>query len=230
MDSEPENLRFFKIKIKDLDTFKGLIISDFHLGKFNDLLVEENLLINDLKQLVKEVNPTHIFILGDIINFTESCVDEWYFNFFKMLENNFNLPIYIIPGNHDRLSKPSCCFSRYKSDKLLKCIDTEFLEIQFNDNFSVFFVHDAKYDSNIYGMLPLKDWMNKIRSWDHGKNIKKDDVLIFGHTHSNFDDDEDKNYAIGPFSVSLKGTSYGVIFYNDKFHFQHFTSFLPEKA
>ena len=37
MDSEPENLRFFKIKIKDLCTFKGLIISDFHLGKFNDL-------------------------------------------------------------------------------------------------------------------------------------------------------------------------------------------------
>lgn len=230
MTLEPDSLRFDKANINNLDQFKGLIVTDFHLGKLNELSYEENILINNLKQLVEVVNPSHIFILGDLIQYSESCTDKNYFDFFKMLENNFPLPIYIIPGNHDRYPQLNNCFSRYKSDKQLKCIDTDFLEIKFNEKFSVFLVHDAKYDSDVYGMLSIPDWMNKIRNWKCCKNkIKNDDVLIFGHTHSNFDDDESKNHAIGPFSVSLNGSSYAVISYGDKFHFQHFHNFFPSE-
>lgn len=228
MSFEPESLRFNKADITNFDTFKGLIVTDFHLGKFNELENEEIKLISNLKELVKTVDPSHLFILGDLIHHSDGVNDQNYYDFFEKLENNFSLPIYIIPGNHDRHPSLNDCFNRYRSSKQLMCIDTEFLEIKFNENFSVFLVHDAKYDSDVYGMLPLADWMNKIRNWKCCKKmIKSNDVLIFGHTHANFDDEENKNHAIGPFSVSLKGSSYAVISFSDKFNFQHFHNFFP---
>lgn len=223
MSTEPESLQFFKVNIDNLESFIGLIVTDFHIGKFNDFLKEKDTLISKLKQLVNEINPTHLFILGDIINYSESSPIEWYYEFFNDFKKNILLPTYIIPGNHDRHPQFMNCFHQFNNDEHLRCIDADFLEIPFN-TFSVFLVHDAKYDSNLYGMLPIADWMNKIRNWKCcQKNIKKNDIIIFGHAHTDFDDEENKNHVIGPFSISLKGSSYCIISNIDgNFQFQHY--------
>ncbi|KAK8899195.1 hypothetical protein M9Y10_001497 [Tritrichomonas musculus] len=229
--SDSFQIRFSEIKIDNFDIFKGLIVADFHLHKTSQLQsYDEDLLIFNLRHLVKETNPTHMFILGDIIHFFFNRKDECYFSFFQKLENNFSIPIYIIPGNHDYdgFSLGKNCFGSYNNQKNVKCFDVEFLEIKFSENFSVFLGHDAHNNSFVHGNSKIISWMNKIRHFNSCKDrIKDTDVVIVGHTHEDVDDDETKNYSIAPFSVSynLDKGSYGIISFNDGFKFEHKTDF-----
>ncbi|KAK8885472.1 hypothetical protein M9Y10_040921 [Tritrichomonas musculus] len=222
-----KNPRFYRVEIDDFNIFKGLIIADFHIGQFLSIEKEKVALINCLKSLIDHEKPTHVFILGDIIHFSSERTDEWYFDFFQLLEDNFSLPICIIPGNHDYdLSPYRNCFNLYKNEKNVKCYDVEFLEIKYSDNFSLFLGHDASYNMFVHFKSPIVQWMNEIRNSKYCKSIiKKNDVVIFGHTHEDIDDDETRNYTIAPFSISLEESSYGLISFNNGFKFDHKTSF-----
>lgn len=220
--------RFYNVEINDFDNFKGLIVTDFHLGQTINLENDRKALIKNLERLVLQENPTHLFILGDIIHYSFQRVNEWYFDFFKMLENSFSFPIYIIPGNHDYEIFPDegNCFSLYANEKNVKCLDVEFLVIKYSDSFSLFLGHDVSYNRSVHTKKPIIDWMNEIRHWRSCKDkIKDTDVLIFGHTHEDIDDEETNNYTIAPFSLDLKQSSYGIISFKNGFKFEHMTNF-----
>ena len=225
MNSQP---RFYQVEVSDFNSFKGLLVADFHLGQFTTLEKDEDLIIRNLRNLLIQENPTHLFILGDIIHYSIARADEWYFDFFKLLEDNFTLPIFIIPGNHDYDLFPDIrnCFSLYKSEKNVKCLDVEFLEIKYSDDFTLFLGHDAGYNNFVHTKVPIINWMNEIRHSYYCKDIIKDtDVVIFAHTHEDIDDDETKNYTIAPFSVGLEDSSYGLISFTCGFKFEHKTKF-----
>ena len=222
--------RFKKIDIDDIIDFKGLIIADFHLYESETSFEEDDLLIKNLKLLVAKVNPTHVFVLGDIIHFLYYRSDKWYYNFFNKLESNFKIPIYIIPGNHDYSENPPFknCFDLYGCKKNVKCFEVEILEIQYSDEFSVFLGHDVGFNCSVHGKKNVIKWMNIIRNHKYcSKIIKNNDVFIVGHTHENIDDDKTKNYSIAPFSVSLgfKNGSYGIISFKKGFKFKHKNNF-----
>mgnify|MGYP006962204728 CR=1 FL=1 len=68
--------------------------------------------------------------------------------------------------------------------------------------------------------------MKEIRHSYYCKNKMKDtDVVIMAHTHEDIDDEETNNYTIGPFSMDLLRSSYGLISFSDCFKFEHKTDF-----
>ncbi|OHT09590.1 hypothetical protein TRFO_21475 [Tritrichomonas foetus] len=218
---------YFEVHIDDFETFKGLIVADFHIGCILEREESEKKIFENLQLLVEKVQPTHIFILGDIFHYNFAREDDWYFNFFDSLAQLFTCPIFIIPGNHDYTLFPvqENCFTQYKKDNNIYPIDVDLLEIQFSNEFSLFLGHDIRYNQFVHFHEFVVKWMNEIRQYCKDR-MKNSDVLIIGHTHEDIDDEETNNYTLGPFSCDLKESSYGIITFNPEFKFQHEINFI----
>ncbi len=83
------------------DTYTALFITDLHFGYSNDTIPTTDFFnwLNDLKD-INEL-PKFMICGGDISDYGQQAQQDEYKEFCRRLENEFNLKIFNIAGNHD---------------------------------------------------------------------------------------------------------------------------------
>ena len=196
---------FEEINIDINKPFKAILLSDCHLGCINPTL-SPKLFNESLNKLIEQEKPTKIFILGDLVDGTQSS--EFYQNILNLLKN-FDINFYIIGGNHDRdfinnsLIIPSNVFiNNFNSFKLIY------------NKINIFLTHDLLNNYRVrdhyafFFVLWLKNGCSNF--------ISLDDWLITAHTHTGFLNNNYRIGSIGQFSPEIKVFSYSTLeFFNE---------------
>lgn len=223
----------FKLKTSDAtiydvpekfkNNFKGLVISDHHFGLKMELQTSLSIFKSKLEQIIKNLNPTCLFMLGDTIdfhasNFTESI--KIVFNYLEKLE----IPIFLLGGNHD---KERILKLNYKFEKNLIFVKDTFIRIQHPKSTGekytgILMGHDLGNNfAVLYDDAPtFVKWMREV----FDRYFKPGQMMLIGHMHKEVSLNEYDSYSIKQFSPDFhvfqyaiihdNGNSYGVSFLN----------------
>ena len=183
----------------------ALLISDLHLSDegrnyFSQQAIEktENMLLS----LVKEINPSQIFVLGDLFHVTQQNTPyaSQIMEFFRNLESE----VFIIGGNHDQVLIDA--LSEEWSDSNLHIYPDTFLIYETGYE-KIWFTHDGM-NALLLHKSEVTDFITSLKRVYH---IDTHDWLITGHTHLPCLLKEDKAASIGCFNAGkkYKPLSYG---------------------
>ncbi len=150
-------------------TKRSLVIADLHLG-FEHTLIDKGVLIpsqtqtqhliNKLKKIIEQVQPSQLIILGDIKHKVQTVSDvEWEIVPF-FFENFIDLPIHVILGNHDSAAQ-------------IEALTTRNVIIHPVQGYLIILEKDGN---------PVKIGLFHGHTWPD-KNLFNTDFLIMAHNH-----------------------------------------------
>lgn len=195
------------------EPMKALMISDCHIGARVQVDVAINLFIDSLNALIANENPTVLFILGDLVDGTQT---EDVFKAVLVQLTKIDLPIYVIGGNHDRKF-----FSLINWPSNTNVTISEALAIQLTaqlpgrPDIKVFLAHDLLNNYRVRDphAFFFADWIKQ-----GAKNyIKPEDWLIIGHTHTGLMSHASRIACIDQFSPEIKVFGYATLQFNSDF-------------
>lgn len=197
----------FKYTPEDGVPMKAAIISDCHLGAHAPFLVALNLFVDAINTMIEREEPTVIFILGNLVNGTQSEVElKIVLEFLDTLE----VPVYAIGGNHDREY-----FSKVRWDDESQVVIVKELAIEISapekgkPNVNIFLIHDLLNNYRVrdeHAYFYVK-WLKE----GYPDYIKPEDWLIAGHTHFTLVSPSNKFACVGQFSPEIKSFMYAIL-------------------
>lgn len=193
----------------DVNGFKGLVISDLHIGYVHNKIDSMNYLMKRLHKLVKAVKPTHLFILGDIIHIGLFNLPSQFNAFFRRLEQ-LKIPVHIIPGNHERYVKSFVDFFSIKSEMVFFHNYELMRIIPSNNTRMVVMGHDVKNDLKVHGKRLVREWYNLLRT-EFSELIPENALMILGHLHERVISQDKLTISIFPYSVDYESFQYGIL-------------------
>ena len=211
-----ENIRLISTNVKSFDidvscdNFKGLIITDLHIGYQFHVKESVFMLIPKIQRLIEQVQPTCVFILGDLIHIGARHIfpGDWT-SFFRKLER-LNIETHIIPGNHEKYMRGLIATFyyphakvRFHSVELIRLLPTNGTRI-------VAMGHDLRNDNKVHSNRGLSSWVHMLRT-SFSRLIPPDALLVLGHTHQNFVSSDRLTYTIDTFSVDYPVRCYGLL-------------------
>lgn len=198
----------FDIHLENTGNLKLLVFSDTHIGQFDSTSAETPPTFAKIQELVNLTKPTHIFILGDIIHVNPFHMPSSWTDFYKMLET-LNIPVHVIPGNHDRYIH-SIVKALYHEQNV-QLHNDELMRV-FVDGYTnpIIFGHDVKNDMKIHGIDITRQWIKMLRTTFHDL-IPDESLFVLGHFHDYVNSEDNLSYTIMPFSYSLNFYQYAVI-------------------
>ena len=213
-----ENLTF-----EPSENLKFLIFSDLHIGQFSSLSETRQQVYDKINQLIQLVHPSHIFILGDIVHVNIFHLPSAWTDFYEMLEN-FQIPIVIIPGNHERYIH-GLVKSLYHGTNV-HLFNVELLRVYIRGyNYPLIFGHDVKNDKKVHTTQLVREWMTMLRTTFSDK-IPEHSLMVLGHVHGYFSSVDNKTFTLDPFSPGLNCYHYCVITTSDNNEFNISFSYL----
>lgn len=195
--------------VVDASNFKGLVISDLHIGYQHPKIDSMNALMPHLRQLVNDVAPTHVFILGDIIHILPISLPYHFNTFFRMLES-LGLQVHIIPGNHERYNRTYVNLFKINS-KTVFFHNCELMRIIPSTNTrKVVMGHDLKNDLKVHGNTYVRRWFELLRN-QFNDVIEHDSLMILGHLHEIVHSEDRLTISVLPYSYDYNMYCYGIL-------------------
>lgn len=187
---------------------KIAVISDLHVGQFEKASRSGEKTYNKIKELVEKEHPTALFMLGDIISFKVYHALSAWTKFYKLLEA-LNIPIYVIPGNHDRYMHRAV--KSFYDEKNVHLYNVELLRV-FVPGYQtpLIFGHDLKNDKRIHGVEITRKWIHALRTTFHDQ-IPDESLMFLGHLHDFVRSTDKLTTTVMPFSNSLENYMYTTI-------------------
>lgn len=186
---------------ENINNERILVISDTHLTNFE----ETDIFIRYLSDVIKK-GATMICHLGDLVDKIddEDCLEY----VFKRLDEEIDIPIYCISGNHDRSLFKRCKFQSQKKLHFNRNANAITIECS---NQKIYLAHDLENSFEIPNQLAFLFLL-----WIKLGLIRGDNWLITGHTHTTLFSDEEKIGCIGPFSPHLDTYNYAILNLSDE--------------
>lgn len=132
---------------------------------------------------INEIKPDVIVVAGDIFD-SHSPTSEIsaFFNEQMIKLKKEKIPVLILVGNHDICSKHHAL----KPLKALEVPNVKVIDevkiIQFKDKLFVLFPHCMDVEKGLISMKEkLKESSNKLKEYLKENEVKKDDIILFGH-------------------------------------------------
>ncbi|OHS94959.1 Ser/Thr protein phosphatase [Tritrichomonas foetus] len=203
------------VRIEDeriLSSFRALVLSDMHFNQKEKLSFSLPIVLRKISKLIIDQNINIIFLLGDIVEQYQSPTSaedlKTVFSAFEQL----GIPIYIIPGNHDRsLFNNTSYDTRFKNIHLLK---TTLMFIE-NPNSPpntyrrIYMAHEMENNFKLEG--PQKN-VFPIKLKEFFKDVfTENDFLLIGHIHRHILDLSKNCGSVGQYSYDYKRESYAII-------------------
>lgn len=189
---------------------KAVLISDCHIGAQLQTDIAVKLFIDTLNALVSNEDPTVVFILGDLIDGTQS---EALLKVVLTELEKLPVPVYAIGGNHDREFFSLINWPKNSNVKIFQELAIQITAQRAGKpDIKAFLAHDLlnNYrvrDPHAYFFVSwIKDGCKQY--------IKPDDWLITGHTHCGFLSNASRIACIGQFSPEIKAFGYATLQFN----------------
>ena len=198
----------FDLHISENQPFKAILISDLHIGQYQRKHASLLKLMENLRLLIEQHHPTHIFILGDIVSFKIYNIFSDWLKVYNTLEE-LNIEIHVIPGNHDRYQHKLVMvsfnghFVHLHPDELIRIIPEWEEKI-------VCLGHDLHNDSKVHERNLVREWISLLRT-TFSNLIPSNALLILGHLHDPYKFDDLLCQTILPFSDDLHSYQYGIL-------------------
>lgn len=187
----------------------GLIVTDHHLDRFGEGVEDADFLLRELSNLLSYFKPDYILMLGDTIEWDSKHPALVFDHLFERL-SRFQLPIFLISGNHDRRF-----LKEYKKEYPLITIIRDDLAMSIRTAgcngqwHRIVFAHDFGNEFHVSGQdkEAFLRWMRDV----FNSLFDSSDLLFFGHTHRNILDEEYRCYSIAPFAPSHGMYDWGIV-------------------
>ena len=189
---------------------KALLISDCHIGARVQVDVAINLFIDSLNALIANENPTVLFILGDLVDGTQT---EEVFKTVLLQLTKIPLPIYVIGGNHDRKYFQLVSWPTNTNVTISEALAIQLTaELNGRPPIKVFLAHDLLNNYRVRDphAFFFADWIKQAAK----AYIKSDDWLIIGHTHTGLISHSSRIACIDQFAPEIKVFGYATLQFN----------------
>ena len=213
--SEPTQIRRitqtitnYDLTLENTGSLKFLVFSDLHICQHVNLTRSCEILIDTISNLINSIHPSHIFILGDIVHVFVFHTPNYWTTFYEKLEQ-FNLPVYVIPGNHDRYIHSFVKLCYHGRNVHLKNVEILRVFVE-GYQYPLIMGHDLKNDRKVHSQTLVRRWIQMLRS-TYSNLIPEQSKMILGHLHDAYQFNEEKTYTLEPFSPSLGVFYYGVV-------------------
>lgn len=223
---EPDTteIETYDLHIENTGNLRFLVFTDLHIGQTNSTSEETPKIFEKIVEAVRIAAPTHIFILGDIVHLKLYHIPTSWTDFYKMLET-LNIPIHLIPGNHDRKVFMHSFVKMIYTENNVHLHNVELLRVFVSGyKYPIVFGHDVKNDKKAHGNKAVRAWIDMLRRTFH-EYIPDESLLVLGHVHSYIKTVDKLSYTLKPFSLSLNSFQYVVITPGEEDHF----NFAPSK-
>jgi len=197
----------YEYPIKYGSKIKVLLISDTHLGATVDPPAALTLFIDSLNNLVRNEKPNCIFILGDLVDGTQST--SYLLSVLEKL-TTISTPIYAMGGNHDREFFEEIQWPKGNNVTITNCLS---FKLSMNQpgkrNLDIYLAHDLLNNYRVRDPHAyfFASWIKDACS----STIKPEDWLIIGHTHTGFVSHSSKIGCVGQFAPEIGVFGYSTI-------------------
>ncbi|KAI5548462.1 metallo-dependent phosphatases family [Trichomonas vaginalis G3] len=220
------HIKYFDIHLptSPADT-KIVAISDLHVGQFESTANNTPKMVDKIRELVEKVKPTALFILGDIIHFKFYRIPTSWLDFYRLLDT-INIPIYVIPGNHDRYLHDYVKNHFQGTNVHLLNVEIMCVYVEGYPH-PVIFGHDLKNDKKVHGDEITHEWIRMLRETFHDI-IPDESLMVLGHLHDFVITRDKQNVTVLPFSCSLHCFMYTILTPGENGKFEYVCKFLKE--
>ncbi|KAK8872033.1 hypothetical protein M9Y10_007790 [Tritrichomonas musculus] len=209
-DLKTNTATFYDVPNKLKSNFIGLIISDQHFGRYNEMSSSLNAFKTKLEEKLKETHATCLFMLGDTFDYYLDNYKESVVSVFQYLET-LTIPVFLLGGNHD---KERLLKINYNFNKNLKFVKETFIHLQHpnpnGENFTgILMGHDLGNDFQVDpddAPIYVK-WMKDV----FDRYFSPGEMMLLGHTHQNIFLNECNAYSIKQFSPEFDSFAYAII-------------------
>jgi predicted phosphodiesterase len=175
----------------------GLVITDHHLGRVSSVERDIPIFLTDLTTLITTIKPDYVLMLGDTMHRPTAS------SFVSLFDGlaRLNLPIFVLPGNHDR-KVLATLDSRHPSVQIVRDLAMAITAAEDRGEWKrIVFAHDFLNDMPVHpGDVHV--WVWWMKDVFH-KICPPDDLLFCGHTHQTIWNADRKCCSLGRFAPSL---------------------------
>lgn len=196
------------VTVKNINDIRALIIGDFHLGKYHNIMEDIDTEFKKLYNLIYKERPNIIFILGDLIHAKPQHDNMRIWNEVYNRLESFKIETHIIPGNHERHMKTFNNFKRSGPNVFLH--NTDVLQLYAGDQIFVLFGHDLQNDWKVHGAEKIEFWIKTLKQ-SYKSVLPEDQLLILGHVHQHVNVDNGLVQTLHVFSASQNTYFYGIM-------------------
>ena len=191
--------------------FRAMIIADCHIGQnhFDEIPKNTNKLLGYINDIIHQVRPTLLFVLGDIFHYNKKNSGKIWHNFFSGLEQ-FQIETYVIPGNHEEVWIKDIENYQGMYVKLLRLI------LEWGGPILIF-GHHLENDRGAHKLHEVRQWFRDLRD-EFREAIPPDALMVLGHVHGEHCSEDNLSYCVRPLSIENSQLYYGVVEYSKEVH------------